>query len=217
LAKAGLVIGAQGNASERIQHMMMIKASGVACDKVAVHSHIARVDLADGSWAGHLTPSTDAETHRFIYNHLHHVNGIVHTHSPYATAWAVAGWAIPCISTGQADEFGGDIPLTEYCRIGGAEIGEEILRLWEHDGRRTAFLIRQHGVFTIGTTLEAAVKYAVMVEHHAHIAYLAQRMTGLKVIPKKEADANWERYHTSYGQPREHVEGDREPARAGDR
>ena len=215
LARHGLVIGSQGNASERLQHMMLIKASGVTCEKVAVHTHVARVDLADGSYVG-VHPSTDAEAHRRVYNRLAHVGGIVHTHSPYATAWACAGWAIPCVSTGQADEFGGDIPLSAYCRIGGAEIGEEIVRLWEQDGRRTAFLIRQHGVFTIGETLETAVKAAVMVEHHARVAWLAQQMRGLWRMSDEEIDANYERYHTDYGQ-REHAQGDRQPARLGDR
>lgn len=217
LAKSGLVIGSQGNASERFSHQMMIKASGVACEKVTTPKGVVLVDLADGSWhAFGPKPSTDAEAHRYLYKHLPHVNGIVHTHSPYATAFAVAGWAIPCCSTAQSDVFGGDIPCSEYCPIGGDDIGKEIARLYNFDVRRRSFLIRQHGVFAIGETLEEAVNAAVMTEHFAHVMWLAGRMTGLKVVPKAEIDANYTRYHTSYGQ-REHSQGDPEPARSGDR
>ena len=51
------------------------------------------------------------------------VGGVVHTHSPYATAWAAHGQPIPCVLTALADEFGGDIPVGPFARIGGEEIG----------------------------------------------------------------------------------------------
>ena len=60
---------------------------------------------------GSLKPSTDTQSHIEIYKNLPDVNSVIHTHSPYATAFAVAGKPIPCYMTSIADEFGGDIPI----------------------------------------------------------------------------------------------------------
>jgi L-ribulose-5-phosphate 4-epimerase len=197
LAREGLVKGSQGNASERIGAVMLIKPSGASC---AQTKFACSVLLQDGDVREKCTPSTDAPAHRALYNAIPEIKGVVHTHSPYATAWASAGWAIPCVTTGQSDAFGGDIPISGFCEIGGEEIGREIVRMWEHDQRRTAFLIRGHGVFTIGRTLDAAVKSAVMVEHCAHVTWLAQQMRGLYRLAQVEIDANYKRYHENYGQ-----------------
>ena len=64
------------------------------------------------------------------------VGGVVHTHSPYATAWAARGESIPCVLTAMADEFGGEIPAGPFALIGGDDIGKGSWRRCPATGRR---------------------------------------------------------------------------------
>jgi L-ribulose-5-phosphate 4-epimerase len=97
--------------------------------------------------------------HLYIYRQRPDVGGVVHTHSPYATAFAALGKPIPVYLTAMADEFGGPIPCGGFALIGGEEIGKVVI---ESIGDSPAVLLKNHGVFTVGRARKAAVK-AVMV------------------------------------------------------
>ena len=203
LAAHGLVPWSSGNASFRAGDYMLIKASGVRCGKIidvgAEKDHIASVRLSDGRHALAAKPSTDSEAHRFIYNHLPHINGIVHTHSTFCTTFACAHMPMPCVSTMQADIFGGEIPLSDWCTIGGEDIGKEVVRLYEQTNV-PATLIRGHGIFCIADTLEHAVRNAILAEECAKVAWNIVRSSRIYTLPKEEIAANHKRYTTSYGQ-----------------
>ena len=148
---------------------------------------------------GNLAASSDAMTHGYVYRHRPDVGGVAHTHSPYATAFAARGEAIPCVLTAMADEFGGEIPVGPFARIGDEEIGRGIVDvLAEH--RSPAVLMRNHGVFTIGPTARDAVKAAVMCEDAARTVHLAQALGEPEHLTRKDIDALFDRYHTVYGQ-----------------
>lgn len=202
LSEAGLVVASSGNASLRHEGHLLIKASGIPCGKVDPNEHIVSVRIADGRHKLGLKPSTDTDAHRYIYKHLPDIGGIVHTHSTYATAFAVAQLPIPCVATAIADEFGGDIPLSAYCEIGGEDIGKEVVRIYEST-KCPAILIRSHGVFTIGKTVDAAVKSAIMLEECAKQVAIAMQFkgaSGMKRLTDDQIAANFKRYHESYGQ-----------------
>jgi L-ribulose-5-phosphate 4-epimerase len=209
LAAHGLVPWSSGNASVRESHVskecpsgmdyMRIKGTGFRCSR-ATDTNIALVQIVDGYICGEPKPSTDSEAHRWIYNHLPDINGVVHTHSHYATTFAVSHKEIPCCMTQMEDVFGGNIPLSEYCQIGGEDIGKEVVRLYERT-HVPAVLIRSHGLFTIGDTLENAVRNAILAEHCAAIAWRAMQMGNVFVPSKEEIAKNHERYTNEYGQP----------------
>jgi len=121
----------------------------------------------------------------------------VHTHSPFATAFAALGRSIPVYLTAMADEFGGPIPAGAYAPIGGEEIGREIVR---SIGDSPAILMKSHGVFTIGPSPMAAVKAAVMVEDVARTVYYALQMGQPEEIPPDEVARAHRRYVEQYGQ-----------------
>jgi L-ribulose-5-phosphate 4-epimerase len=143
-----------------------------------------------------LGASTDTFTHCYMYSHRPDVMGIIHTHSNYATAFAALGKPIPACLTAMADEFGGPVPCAGYARIGGDRIGEEALRCI---GSSVAVLMRQHGVFTIGGSVEKALKAAVMVEDVAKTVWLAMQMGEVQELPSEEIAANFDRYQNRYG------------------
>ena len=116
-----------------------------------------------------------------------------------ATAWAAQGLAIPCALTGQADEFGGDIPVGPFARIGGEEIGVGIVETLRAS-RSRAVLMRSHGVFTIGASARDAVKSAVMCEDAARTVLLARSLGELERLDQADIDALYDRYQNVYGQ-----------------
>ena len=91
---------------------MVIKPSGVDYDNMKAEDMVV-VSLADGKIVeGDLKPSSDTPTHLVLYRNFSSVNGIVHTHSTCATAWAQSGMPLPALGTTHADHFYGSIPCT---------------------------------------------------------------------------------------------------------
>jgi L-ribulose-5-phosphate 4-epimerase len=125
------------------------------------------------------------------------VGGIVHTHSNYATSFAVLGQPIPVCLTAVGDEFGGPVPVSEYAKIGGEEIGEQVVK---HIGDSPAILMKNHGVFAIGRNSQAAVKAAVMCEDVAKTMHLAMLRGKPIEIPPEEVERLHKRYAQNYGQ-----------------
>jgi L-ribulose-5-phosphate 4-epimerase len=192
-----LVTWTSGNVSGRDPEtgLVVIKPSGVLFDELTPEN-MAIVDLEGNVMEATLGPSTDTASHLFIYKHRPDVNGVTHTHSNYATAFAAVGKPIPICLTAIADEFGGPIPCGPYVRIGDQKIGEVIL---QHIGDSPAILMKQHGVFTIGATVQKALKAAVMVEDVARTVWLAMQIGQVEDLLAEEIAANYERYQTRYG------------------
>lgn len=200
LTRNGLVSWTMGNVSERVpdSDWIVIKPSGVTYADLTPESLVV-VDLDGSVVDGELSPSSDTATHAYVYRSMEWVGGVAHTHSPYATAWAARGKSIPCVLTAIADEFGGDIPLGPFARIGGEEIGQGIVETLE-GSRSRAVLMRSHGVFTIGKDAREAVKAAVMCEDAARTVLLAQTMGDLERLDQDDIDALHDRYQNVYGQ-----------------
>jgi L-ribulose-5-phosphate 4-epimerase len=200
LTRNGLVAWTQGNISERVpdSELVVIKPSGVSYAELSPDSMVV-VDLDGNVLEGELSPSSDTATHLYVYRELDWVGGLAHTHSPYATAWAARGEPIPCVLTAIADEFGGDIPLGPFARIGGDEIGQGIVDTLR-DSRSRAVLMRSHGVFTIGADAREAVKAAVLCEDAARTVLLARGLGELERLSPDDIDALHDRYQNVYGQ-----------------
>jgi L-ribulose-5-phosphate 4-epimerase len=194
-----LVAWTSGNVSARDPStgFVVIKPSGIRYEDLTPESMVV-VDLDGRVVEGNHKPSSDTFAHVYVYRHRPEVNGMVHTHSTFATAWAAAGRPIPPVLTAICDEFGGPIPVGAYAKIGGDEIGQEIIR---SIGSSPAILMKNHGVFTIGQTPEAAVKAAVMVEDVARTVFYAMQLGKPDEIPAEEVARAHRRYLEEYGQP----------------
>lgn len=187
-----LVTWTSGNVSGRDVEsgLVVIKPSGVLFDELTPENMVI-VDLDGNIVEATHGPSTDTASHLYIYNHRPDINGVTHTHSNYATAFAAVGKPIPVCLTAVADEFGGPVPCGNYIRI-----GEEILRAI---GNSPAILMKQHGVFTVGASVQKALKAAIMVEDIAKTVWLAMQIGQVESLPADEIAANYERYQTRYG------------------
>lgn len=198
LPKNELVKWTGGNISARDPETgyVVIKPSGVRYEDLKPEDMVI-LDLEGNRIEGDLKPSSDTASHLYIYRHREDVGGIVHTHSPYATAFAAVGKPIPVYLTAMGDEFGGPIPCGDFALIGSEAIGKVVV---ESIGTSCAVLLKNHGVFTIGKDAEAAVKAAVMTEDVAKTVWLALQIGQPEELSPDDIAKLHHRYTHVYGQ-----------------
>ena len=174
LVRSGLVALTWGNASavDRPSGLMVIKPSGIPYDTMKPKDMVV-VSLETGKVVeGKLRPSSDAPTHRMLYAGFAEIGGIVHTHSPHATAWAQAKKELPPLGTTHADHFHGAVPCTRMMTDDEIEGGYE-----ENTGRVIlerfagmdplhvpAVFVASHAPFAWGKNVGDAVKNAITLE-----------------------------------------------------
>jgi L-ribulose-5-phosphate 4-epimerase len=175
---------------------VVIKPSGMDYDKMRP-SDMVVTDMKGKPVESKWKPSVDLPHHLFLYKNRPDIGGVIHTHSNYATSFALLGRSIPAYLTAIADEFGGEIPCVPYIDNHGDNIGQAILK---HIGKSPAVLLAHHGAFAVGKTPRDALKAAVMLEDVAHTCHLALLKGEPKELPAAEVKKWFDRYQNSYGQ-----------------
>lgn len=198
MKEAELVVWSGGNISQRVEGGFLIKPSGLLYDELTADSMVL-CDLHGNVMEGKHAPSSDTASHAYIYRHMPEVQGVVHTHSNYASAWAAVQKPIPCILTAIADEFGGEIPLGPFAIIGDDSIGKGVVETLK-TSRSKAVLMRQHGVFSVGKDAKSALKAAIMCEDVAKSAHLAFQIGDPQPLDPAIVDQLFNRYQNVYGQ-----------------
>ena len=200
LPRNNLVAWTSGNISARDPDsgLVVIKPSGIKFDDLAPENMVI-VNLDGEIVEADHKASSDTASHCYIYRHMPNVNGVVHTHSRYATAFATLAREIPCVTTAMGDEFGGPIPCGRFALIGGEEIGQVVVETLK-DSRSPSCLLQSHGVFATGANAEKAVKAAVMTEDNAAIVWTALQIGTPLMIKQSDIDKLYDRYQNVYGQ-----------------
>src|SRR5688572_185838 len=198
LPKNNLVAWTSGNVSARDPEtgLVVIKPSGIKFPDLRPENMVV-VSLDGKIVEGNYKASSDTASHCYIYRQMPNVNGIVHTHSRYATAFAILGREIPCVTTAMGDEFGGAIPCGGFALIGGEEIGQVVVETLK-GSRSPSCLLQNHGVFATGKDAEAAVKAAIMTEDNAAIVWTAWQIGTPLPIAQSDIDKLYQRYQYVY-------------------
>jgi len=216
LAEKNLVILTWGNASEidRAAGVVAIKPSGVEYGKMTVDD-IVVVSLFGGEvLEGDKQPSSDLASHLELYRGFSGIGGIVHTHSPCATAFAQAGKSLECFGTTHADYFYGAVPCTRELTPSEIEKGYEKntgLIILEHFKKNNidplampAVFVRNHAPFTWGADAKKAVENSYVLEEAAQIAIMTLALDrSVLPIPQELLDKHFFRKHGAsayYGQ-----------------
>ncbi|MDE3162585.1 MAG: L-ribulose-5-phosphate 4-epimerase AraD, partial [Acidobacteriota bacterium] len=217
IARRGLAPHTFGNASgiDRTgrEPLVVIKPSGVDYDALTAEDLVV-TDLNGKIVEGRLRPSSDLDTHTLLYREFPQIGGIVHTHSEFATSWAQAGRAIPCLGTTHADYFHGPVPVTEpltaeevaeaYVRNTGAVI----VRRFRAEGLDPVavpgVLVAGHAPFAWGKSAMAAVEHADVLEYVARLAWRTVLLNpAVEGIPAHVSEHHYQRKHgpkATYGQ-----------------
>jgi L-ribulose-5-phosphate 4-epimerase len=217
IARRGLAPHTFGNASgvdrSGREPLVVIKPSGVDYTTMKPEDLVI-TDLDGKIVEGMLNPSSDLDTHTLLYREFPQIGGIVHTHSEFATSWAQAGRAIPCMGTTHADYFHGPVPVTEpltaeeveqaYVRNTGAVI---VRHFRTHNLDPVAVpgvLVAGHAPFTWGKNAAAAVEHADVLEYIARLAFRSTLLGAPECgIPGYVSDHHYQRKHgprATYGQ-----------------
>lgn len=215
LPRRGLVTYTWGNVSgiDREKGLFVIKPSGVSYDELKPEDMVV-MDLSGRKVEGDYNPSSDTATHLELYLAFPEIGGIVHTHSPAATAWAQAGRSIPCYGTTHADYFYGEIPCarslteeevkSEYERNTGLVIVETFKSNNINPMYVPGVLCKNYGPFTWGKNAAEAVHNAVVLEEIAKMNLMTEQLNrNAAPAPKYIQDKHFLRKHgpnAYYGQ-----------------
>ncbi len=214
LARSGLAPGTFGNASgiDRGAGVVAIKPSGVSYARLTA-GKLVLTDLEGNVVEGELRPSSDLPTHLALYRAWGAIGGVAHTHSEYATTWAQAGRAIPCLGTTHADHYPGPVPITAWLTeeaIAGAyerETGAAIVQALAgmDPAAVPGALVRGHGPFCWGRHALAAAEEAVALEMIAKLAYQTLHLeAAAQPLERALHEKHFRRKHgpsAYYGQP----------------
>ncbi len=214
LPKRGLITYTWGNVSgiDRESGLFVIKPSGVDYDLLKPEDMVV-MDLNGNRVEGTMNPSSDTPTHVELYKAFPEIGGIVHTHSPHATAWAQAGRGLPCYGTTHADYFYGEIPCARNLTAEEIEDGYEkntgLVIVETFQGKNPmyvpAVLCKNHGPFTWGKNAAEAVHNAVVLEEIAKMNFMTELINpnGDNHTPQCMQDKHFLRKHgpnAYYGQ-----------------
>ncbi len=209
----GLVTFTWGNVSgiDREKRLFVIKPSGVDYDELTPENMVI-LNMDGEVVEGDYNPSSDTPTHLELYKAFPDVNGIVHTHSSWATSWAQAGRSIPCYGTTHADYFYGEIPcvrnltkeeIDEAYELNTGILIAEFFKNKDHVAM-PGVLCKNHGPFTWGKDCFEAVHNAVVLEEVAKMASRCELINPeCKPAPKVLQDKHYYRKHGAnayYGQ-----------------
>ena len=183
IVEAGLVAGASGNVSRRVTtpdgDLFAVTASRVPYHRFTIDDVLV-VDAEIDPVVGDGVPSSESLAHMAVYRSRPDVGAVIHTHSVYASAFAVAGQAIPCVLDEQVVTLGGAVEVAEYGASASEDLAEKAVAAL---GERAAVLLRHHGVLGVGADLEEAVAVVELVERVAKVRVLSMQVAGARELP----------------------------------
>lgn len=193
----GLNQGTSGNISARYDGAMLITPSGVPYEKL-MPEDIAKMSLDDdsGEWDGPCKPSSEWHFHKSILLAKPELNGVIHTHSMFATIVSMARENIPACHYMVAAFGGNSVVCADYATFGTPDLSANILDAMHE---RSACLLANHGMIAAGKDLDAAMWAAVELETLAKQYYHAKLGGGMIILPDDEMAVVIEKFK-NYGQ-----------------
>ncbi|MDR3584903.1 MAG: class II aldolase/adducin family protein [Desulfosporosinus sp.] len=198
MLSTNLTVGTWGNISCRVpgEDYIAITPTGMSYDTL-VPEDIVILDFRGITINGTRQPSIEVPLHLAIYNAREDVQAIVHTHSAYATAMAVARRGIPGAVEDLVQIVGGNVRVNEYALPGTEQLGINTVKAMEG---RNAVLLANHGMLGAGRDLDEAFRVCQIVEKSAQITIFAQLIGGVVELSPDDIDGMRNFYLEAYGQ-----------------
>jgi L-fuculose-phosphate aldolase len=190
IVAAGLVAGAAGNVSRRVEGPDGVPLVAITASQVPYHRltacDIVVIDFEGDPVEGEGVPSSETLAHLAVYRARPDAGAVIHTHSIYASALAVAGQAIPPLIEEQVVILGGSVPVAEFTMAGTQELADKVCGALGEGG---AVLLHNHGVLGVGADLEEAATACELVERLAKIYVLSLGLGRVTTLPEDVVEA----------------------------
>lgn len=196
MVRLGLVTSTWGNISVKTEDTIYVTPSGIEYEDLAP-GDIVNLDLEGNVTEGIRKPTTELDLHVEIYKNRPEIKAIVHTHSLYASAYAVVRKPILPYIEDMAQVIGGQVSVAEYALPGTIKLAQNAV---EALGDKGAVLLANHGVVGVGINLEEAFKACLLTEKTAQIASIANSIGTPHPLDEKDIKLMSEGYVSSYGQ-----------------
>lgn len=193
--KIGLCLDGSGNFSVRDPETGYIAITPTKLPRAQMTYHDIIILDKDGVIVENntgLKPTSESMMHLAVYKTRDDVNGVVHTHSMYATSFAICSEEIKSVVY-EALAYGGRVPLAPYGRPGTKELAESII---EPIKTSDAVLMEKHGALLVDRDVETALNKALYLEEVAQMYYhslaIKKNLNSdkpLDAISKEEFDA----------------------------
>lgn len=182
LPGTGLVVGTAGNVSARLTDgTVSLTPSSLPYDELTVDD-LVTVDLDGSRLAGHRSATSEQALHLACYRAHPEVGGVVHCHAPHASMFAVAHRAIPPVIEEVVVHLGGSVEVVPHATAGSEELGERVTRALT---ARSAVLLANHGLVSIGRSPAEALHAAVVAEHAARVVWGARSLGSVVPLPAR--------------------------------
>ena len=204
LEAEGLVAEASGNVSVRLpskdgRDLVAITPSQVPYRKLRPEQ-ILIIDYERNVIDGEGKPSSESVTHLTAYRARADVGAVIHSHSVYASALAVAGQGIPALIDEQVVTLGGEVQVAEFGMSASQDLADNAVKALE---LRQAVLLRSHGALSVGRDLDEVLAVAALVERMAKIYILARTLGEPLKLPEKIVELEIKFYRMQHGFPAE--------------
>lgn len=179
----GLVVGTAGNISGRLPDLdtVCMTPSSLPYETMTIDDLVV-VDLDGNKVSGGGSPTTEKSLHLECYKRYPEVAGVIHSHAPYASMFALIHEPIPAAIEEVVTYIGGDVPVCDYRMTGSDELGVEVAG---HVADRSAALMANHGLLCVGKSAEDALHSSLVVERTAEIVWGARMLGTIVPIPEK--------------------------------
>ncbi len=181
--REGLVVGTAGNVSGRMpgDDTVCMTPSSLPYDTMTLDDLVI-VDLDGNKVDGGGSPTSEKSLHLECYKRYPEVGGVIHSHAPYASMFALVHEPIPAAIEEVVTYIGGDVPVCAYRMTGTDELGEEVAA---HVADRSAALMANHGLLCVGKSPDDALHASLVVERTAEIVWGARALGTVVAIPEK--------------------------------
>jgi L-fuculose-phosphate aldolase len=179
-----LTVSSDGNISARVSGGQILITPDFGCFGMIEESDIVKVDFFGNVLEGEVHPSSEFRMHVEVYKRRKDVNAVVHTHSPYATAFTTTDAELEPMLCDFA-VFGGSIPKTTYAPPHTAELAYAISRLVEN---HNAILLRNHGALVVGSSIKEAFLNAERLEFIAKVSAIARQIGVIRRLSSEQLE-----------------------------
>jgi len=194
----GLVAGTWGNISSRIPgtKLIAVTPSGKGYHEITI-ADVVVVDVIGTVIEGNFKPSSELPLHLAIYNVRPDIQAIIHTHSVFASACAVAHKSIPPIIEDLVQLSGGSVDVATYALPGTATLAQNVVLAL---GKKNAVLMANHGVVGCGQSLAEGMMACELVEKAAQIFIYANQIGGAQTLNDDDIEVMHKFYVEYYSQ-----------------